>query len=161
LINIFVKVVRFYRWLKATDNLFHLQRGVNCIVGDGVNIYPCKYIRLANDVSINRNCTISTSTSGKSPITIGSNVMLAEGVKIVGGNHEISDINTPMMLQGEGKQGAITIGDDVWLGTNTIILTGVKIGRGVVVAAGAVVTKDLPDYVIAAGVPARIIKRRL
>jgi len=161
LINLLVNTVRFYRWLKATDNFFYLKKGVNCVVGAGVKIYPCKYISLADDVSINRNCTISTSTSGRSPVKIGSNVMLAEGVKIVGGNHEISDINTPMMLQGEGKQGAIIIGDDVWLGTNTIILTGVKIGKGVVVAAGAVVTKDLPDYVIAAGVPARIIKKRI
>lgn len=54
----------------------------------------------------------------------------------------------------------VVIGDDVWIGTRVIILPGVKIGNGVIIAAGAVVTKDIPDYAVAGGVPAKVIKYR-
>ncbi|VVS91972.1 DapH/DapD/GlmU-related protein [Desulfoluna spongiiphila] len=64
------------------------------------------------------------------------------------------------MLQGEGKQGAITIEDDVWIGAGAIILAGVTVGKGCVIGAGSVVTKDVPEYCVAAGNPARVVKQR-
>lgn len=156
----FLRVFRLIRWWLASDRFYQLKMGGDCVIGPNCHVYPCKFITLGEGVSINRNCTISTSQSGKSPITIGNHVMLAEGVKIIGGNHAFDRTDIPMILQGEGKQGEIEIGNDVWLGANVIILSGVHVGNGVVVAAGAVVTKDVADYSIVAGVPAKVIGSR-
>lgn len=65
-----------------------------------------------------------------------------------------------MCKQG-GNFKSVTIGNDVWIGMNTLILPGVHIGNGVIIGAGAVVTKDIPDYVVVGGVPAKIIKNRI
>ena len=65
-----------------------------------------------------------------------------------------------MMEQGVYSQGSIVIGDDVWLGAGAVVLDGVRIGKGCIVGAGAVVTKNLPDYAIAVGVPAKVTKMR-
>ena len=88
------------------------------------------------------------------PVSIGDCVSISYGVKIFAASH---DVNTPDF---RGQHRSISIGDYVWLGVNSIVLGGVKIGRGAVVAAGAVVTKDVPDYAIVGGVPARIIGER-
>ena len=115
---------------------------------------------MGDNVFIGRNCSITTSASGRSPLSIGNNVMLPERVQIIGGNHAFDRIDIPISQQGEGKQGAITIEDDVWIGASAIVLTGVTIGKGSVVAAGSVVTKDVEPYSIVAGNPARFIKSR-
>jgi acetyltransferase-like isoleucine patch superfamily enzyme len=65
-----------------------------------------------------------------------------------------------MMEQGLYSNGPVVIEDDVWLGAGAIVLDGVRIGKGCIVGAGAVVTKDLPDYAIAIGVPAKVTKMR-
>ena len=65
-----------------------------------------------------------------------------------------------MIFQGETTGKKVIIGDDVWLGRNVLVMPGVKIGKGSIVAAGAVVTKDVPEYKIVGGVPARILKDR-
>lgn len=115
---------------------------------------------MGDNVFIGRNCSVTTSSSGRSPIRIGNNVMLAERVQIIGGNHAFDRTNIPINQQGEGKQGAITIEDDVWIGASAIVLTGVKIGKGSVVAAGSVVTKSVEPYFIVGGNPAKLIKKR-
>jgi len=74
-------------------------------------------------------------------------------------NHNFSDISRPMQEQG-GTTKPVVIGDDVLIGTRAIILPGVKIGSGTIIGAGAVVTKDVPDYAIVGGCPAKILKYR-
>ena len=75
-------------------------------------------------------------------------------------NHETSDVNTPMCKQGTRKEQPVYIGNDVWIGSRVTILPGVKIGNGVVIGACSVVTKDVPDYAVIGGNPAKIIKMR-
>lgn len=76
------------------------------------------------------------------------------------GDHEMSRRDIPMRLQGDSVSKPVVIGDDVWIGARSIILKGVHIGKGAVIAAGAVVTKDVPEYAIVGGVPAKVIKYR-
>ena len=91
-------------------------------------------------------------------IQIGSRVMLGPRVTVWGREHE-TDKRFPMMSQDKVSK-KIVIGDDVWIGAHAVILKGVSIGNGAVVAAGAVVTKDVPEYAFVAGVPAVVIKYR-
>ncbi|KTD06821.1 acyltransferase [Legionella jamestowniensis] len=104
------------------------------------------------------------SASEQNPIKISSFVMFGPNVTILCGDHEIRQIGIPMFLAQksgyEKKSGAVTINRDVWIGANAVILKGVSIGEGAVVAAGSVVTKSVPPYTIVAGVPAKIVKSR-
>jgi len=114
------------------------------------------YIHLGKSVTINANCFI-TSCYG---IEIGNNVSIAENVSIRDYNHVYE--NTTIPHQQQGFLGApISIGDDTWIGRGVMITAGVNIGKGCVIGANAVVTKDVPDYSIAVGIPARIIKSRI
>lgn len=94
-------------------------------------------------------------------IVIGKYVMIAPNVFIVDRNHIFSDTNTPMCFQGETKPLQTIIEDDVWIGYNAIILPGVIIGTGAIIAAGSVVTKNVEPYSIVGGNPARQIKLRV
>lgn len=94
-------------------------------------------------------------------IKIGSHVMMAPGVTVINTNHEFSRTDIPMCFQGDAVKAPVEIGDDVWLGTNAIILPGVTISRGTIVGAGSVVTKDFPEYSVIGGNPARLIRSRL
>lgn len=100
-------------------------------------------------------------------LQIGSWCSIADGVKFIcGGNHFLDTVTTyPFTKKYKGvneawSKGPIIINDDVWLGTDALILSGVEIGQGAVIAAGAVVTQNIPPYAIAAGVPAKVIKYR-
>lgn len=86
--------------------------------------------------------------------------MMGPDVMIFHGDHEMSRRDIPMRLQGDSVSKPVVIGDDVWIGARSIILKGVHIGKGAVIAAGAVVTKDVPEYAIVGGVPAKVIKYR-
>ena len=107
---------------------------------------------IGDHTRIGLHCTII------GPVTIGSHVNLAQGITVTALNHNFEDTAKRIDEQGITTKEVI-IGDDVWIGTNAVILPGVTIGRHSVVAAGAVVTKDVPDYCIVGGVPASIIKR--
>jgi len=92
-------------------------------------------------------------------IKIGSNVMIADAVCIRDSDHVHSDLSRPMNSQGIVSS-PVVIEDDVWIGRAAVILKGVRVGRGSIIAAGAVVTKDVEAYSIVGGVPARVIGRR-
>ena len=92
--------------------------------------------------------------------TIGSHVMMGPNVTIVTRNHKHDDLNQPMMFQGFEEEQPVVIGNDVWIGERVMIMPGVHIGNGCILAAGAVVTRDVPDYAVVGGVPAKIIKMR-
>jgi acetyltransferase-like isoleucine patch superfamily enzyme len=101
----------------------------------------------------------------RSKIIIGNHVMFGPEVVIQGGNHRVDVVGRFMDTITEAEKRPeddrdVIIGDDVWIGARAIVLHGVTIGRGAVVAAGAVVTKGVPPYAIVGGVPARIIKYR-
>ncbi len=92
-------------------------------------------------------------------IQIGNHVLIGQSVNLHAENHNFSDPELRVDQQGVTYQGII-IEDDVWIGSKATILDGVRIGKGAVIAAGAVVTKSIPDYAIAMGVPARIVGSR-
>jgi len=109
------------------------------------------------DVIIGDHTRIGLHCTVIGPVTIGSHVNLAQGITVTALNHNFEDAGLRIDEQGVSTK-AVTIGDDVWIGTNAVILPGVTIGRHVVVAAGAVVTKDVPDHSLVAGVPAKVVK---
>ncbi len=92
--------------------------------------------------------------------TIGDHVMMGPGVVVITKNHSFDRTDIPMMFQGFEEERPVVIGNDVWIGERVIILPGVHVGDGAILAAGAVVTKDVPPYAIVAGVPAKTIKMR-
>lgn len=92
-------------------------------------------------------------------VEIGDDTIFGPGVSIHAENHNFKDLDKPIRLQGATRKG-IKIGKNCWIGSKVIILDGVNIGNNVIIGAGAVVTKDIPDYAIAVGTPARIIKIR-
>ncbi len=91
---------------------------------------------------------------------IGRYVMMGTDVTIITRNHRFDRTDIPMMEQGFEEERPVYIGNDVWIGDRALILPGVHIGDGSIIAAGAVVTKDVPPYSIVAGVPARKIRDR-
>lgn len=93
-------------------------------------------------------------------VRIGRYSMLAYNVSIIGGDHNFTFPGVPMIYSNRDFSKVTRIGDDVWIGANSIILTGVKIGDGSIIAAGSVVTKDVEEYSVYGGVPAKEIKKR-
>lgn len=113
-------------------------------------------INIGEDVSIGPNCFIR---AGLGNIQMGSFITIGSHTSIITGNPSHKRLDIPMKHQvGSGK--GITIGDDVWIGVGVRIVDGVNIGNGSVIGAGAVVVKDVPDFAIVAGVPAKIIGSR-
>ena len=112
-------------------------------------------VEIGEDCSVNAFCNLQ----GNGGIKIGNMVRIASHVVIIAGNHGFDNLNIPIMSQPETTEG-IVICDDVWIGANASILDGVTISTGTVIAAGAVVTKDVAPFHIVAGVPARTIKIR-
>jgi acetyltransferase-like isoleucine patch superfamily enzyme len=96
---------------------------------------------------------------GQGGVDIGEDVMIASGCRIVPTNHGIDDPSLPISRQPSSSKG-IKIGNGTWVGTNVVILDGVSIGIGAVIGAGSVVTRNVPDYAIVAGVPAKILRFR-
>ncbi len=129
-------------------------------VGPGVIVKHNAYIgngeglRIGSNSQIGQNCRI-----GKD-VTIGDDVVMGPDVVIMTASHAFDDLDTPIRLQGADMSRPIRIGNDVWIGTRVIILPGVNIGNKSVIGAGSVVTKDIPEGVVAAGVPARVVRRR-
>ena len=118
----------------------------------------CCINNAVGDITIGDHTRIGIHCTVIGPVCIGNNVNLAQGITVTALNHNFEDCNKRIDEQGISTK-PVVIGDDVWIGANAVILPGVTIGRHVVVAAGAVVTKDVPDFSIVAGVPAKVIKQ--
>ena len=114
-----------------------------------------KNMKLGDWVFINRNTTFSTPHG----MTIGNYVMIGSNCLFASVHHNFDDWTKPMIFQ-KPEIRPIVIEDDVWIGANVTVLGGVTIKRGAIVAAGAVVTKDVESYTIVGGVPAKMIKPR-
>ncbi len=110
------------------------------------------------DVMIGDHTRIGLHNTIIGPVEIGSHVNLAQGITVTALNHNFGDTEKRIDEQGVSTN-PVTIEDDVWIGANAVILPGVTIGNHCVVAAGAVVTKDVPPHSLVAGVPAKVIKQ--
>jgi acetyltransferase-like isoleucine patch superfamily enzyme len=146
--------------LVVLDAKGETNRGIT--VGNGVflgrgTILSCKDgdITLGDHVNIGFNSEIFSGSS----VTVGANGLFAAYTYLVGGGHEFDRAGVPVVDQARLSKG-IAVGENVWLGAGTIVMDGIRIGRDVVAGAGAVVTEDLPDGVVAVGVPARVVRRR-
>ena len=117
----------------------------------------CCINNAVGDVTIGDYTRIGIHCTVIGPVCIGSHVNLAQGITVTALNHNFGDAARRIDEQGVSTK-PVVIGDDVWIGANAVILPGVTIGSHCVIAAGAVVTKDVPDYTLAGGVPAKIIK---
>lgn len=110
------------------------------------------------DVIIGDHTRIGLHNTIIGPVTIGSHVNLAQGITITALNHNFDLPERRIDEQGVSTT-PVTLEDDIWVGANAVVLPGVRIGNHSVVAAGAVVTKDVPPHSLVAGVPAKIIKQ--
>lgn len=117
----------------------------------------CCINNAVGDVIIGNHTRVGIHNTIIGPVKIGNHVNLAQGITVTALNHNFSDPNKRIDEQGISTT-PVTIGDDIWIGANAVILPGVTIGNHSVIAAGAVVTKDVPPHSVAAGVPAKIIK---
>lgn len=112
-------------------------------------------IKLGDEVAINIGAILGASEMGE--IVLGNNVLVGFNVVMRTSNHSCIKRDTPIKKQGH-KTGKITIEDDVWIGSNAVILPNVTIGKGAIIGAGAIVNKSIPSYALAGGVPAKVLK---
>jgi len=116
--------------------------------GPNIFIQERSFVGASVEFNIRKSCTI------------GRDCLIASGCKFIDHDHGFVSRDVPMNVQPDGVEEAIVLEEDVWLGVGVVVLKGVKIGRGAIVAAGAVVTKSIPSYEIWAGIPARKVAER-
>ncbi len=147
-------LVRIYTAMQTTFFYRFRSRGKNLRLGRNLFVYPHK-------VSVGDNVYIGQNSYLDGDISIGNNVMLASYVSIVGGDHRYDVPGVPIRDTGREHWKPTHIEEDVWIGHGTIIMNGVSIGKGSVVGAGSIVTKDIPANSIAFGSPAKVVRHRL
>lgn len=144
--------IRKFRYILAR-NMFR-----RC--GKGVKLEDHVYFGDGNNKEIGNHSIIGSHVELYGTIKIGNCVMIAPHTIIITRNHNSSNLEVPMIFQGYTKEEKVVIEDDVWIGTRSIILKGIRIGKGSIIGAGSVVTKDVKPYSIVGGVPAKLIRMR-
>lgn len=153
---------QIYQYAILNFKSYHSRHSPSITIGCNSRVLPfSKIIPQEGYVKVGDNCTIQYGCLlyGVGGLEIGDNTRIAAHTVISPMNHVYTDPSIPIWKQGETAIG-IKIGSDVWIGSGAKVLDGVTIGDGSVVGAGSVVTKSIPPFSIAAGVPARVIKKR-
>jgi chloramphenicol O-acetyltransferase type B len=158
----YIKLLRNLFLVKVVWRKYSIGKNFHC--GIRVRLWAKKTLIIGDDFYIGRDSFIETDC------IIGNQVIIANGVAIVGKyDHHFQEIGIPIRFASQirestyawkGKDLITTIGNDVWIGYGTIIMSGIKIGNGCIIAAGSIVTKDLEPYWIYTGSPARKLKKR-
>jgi len=163
------------RWTRIFIYPFLIKRGKGSIIKRKarLDIFPGKkfsigYRTIIEDYSIINNgmgdviigdrCAITSRVKLVGPVTLGNLVTIGSGAQITGLTHNFEDVTKPIKDQGVMPNATIVEGD-VWIGGNSVIIQGLRIGTHCVIASGSVVTRDVPSYSVVAGNPARIIKQ--
>ncbi len=136
--------------------------GLGITIGENSRVYRFSCLKAqSGSIVLGKNCTLQPGCflGGAGGIEIGDNVRIAPGVKMFSYDHNFSNREIPIYEQGI-VLGKIIVENNVWIGSDAILTKGVKIGEGSVVAAGSVITRDVPRYTIVAGTPARVIRNR-
>lgn len=127
-------------------------------IGKNVNIE--KGAVFADDLVIGNNSGLGVNARVSPRVTIGDNVIIGDEFRVITRNHVFGRTDIPIIAQGCHEREPVVINDDVWVGTRVTILPGVTIGKGAILGAGSVVTKDVAPYTIVGGNPARVIRSR-
>lgn len=138
---------------------YTLAKGYVSYCGKNVNLQ--KGAVFSRKLSIGDNSSLGIRSVLQGSVIIGNNVMMGPEVYIYTQNHNHQRTDIPMIEQGYEIEKPVIIKNDVWIGSRVTILPGVTVGNGSIIGASAVVTKDVPDYTVVAGNPARIIKNRV
>ena len=128
-------------------------------LGVGVNIE--RFAKFTPELSIRDHSGIGINACINGPVTIGKDVMMGQDVIIYTTRHNDDRVDVPMRNQGMKEVSPVSIEDDVWIGGRVIVLHGVTIGRGSIIGAGSVVSKSIPEYSVAVGAPARVVRNRM
>lgn len=162
-------------WVRNLLMPFMYSKGHGAIIRRTVrlDVFPFNSFRVGRGVLIEDFSTINNGVGGVQigektivgisnviigPVEIGNHVMLAQNVVVSALNHGYEDISIPPSEQ-KVQVRPVVISDNVWVGANAVITPGVTIGKHVVIGAGSVVTHDIPDYSVAVGIPARVVKK--
>jgi len=162
-------------WIKYVVNPFYHKKGKGAIIRSRtrLDVVPWNRFELGTNsiiedfsainngvgsVIIGNRTKIGLSNTIIGPVTIGNDIRLAQNITLSGLNHNYDDINIPIHEQGVSTA-PICIEDHTWIGANVVVVAGVTIGKHAIIAAGSIVTKDVPPYSVAVGNPARIIKQ--
>lgn len=163
------------RWWIRLFQFVYLKRGKGSVIYRSVrkDLPPFNLFRLGKysviedfsclnnsvgDIIIGDYCRIGLSNTVIGPVTIGNRVNISQNVVLIGLDHNYQDVHKGIIEQGVTTS-PITIGDDTIIGANTIVLSGITIGKHCFIGAGCLVNKDIPDYTVAVGNPVRIIKQ--
>ena len=159
-----IAVLRRFRTFLKVAGKAYIKHKAGLHIGEGTRLWAPHHLIIGQNVYVGKQVCIEANC------TIGDNVLIANRVGIVGRNdHDFNEIGVPVRFSswiGSQKNPSpylneeVHIEDDVWIGYGCILLTGVVIGKGSIVAAGSVVTKSMPPYSIVAGVPGRVIRKR-
>lgn len=151
----FQPIGKFAQWCRATacKRIFRVC-GQRVNIEKGTNFYTGWEIEIGDDSSLGINAMLPYD------LKVGKDVMMGPEVIMVGEQHRFARRDVPMRLQGYDRYPPIRIEDDVWIGARAIVMPGVTIGKGAIIGAGAVVTKDVPAFAICGGNPARLIRFR-
>ena len=128
--------------------------------GKNVNVERGALINNGRDITIGDNSGIGLDAFISGPLVVGSNVIMGPGCTFLSINRDVSRTDIPMIEQGFLPPQPAVIEDDVWIGANVTVLPGRRIGTGSIVAAGSVVSSDVPPGAVVAGNPCRVIKTR-
>lgn len=162
-------------WVRIFLNPFKHKRGKHSHICHSVrrDLFPFRMFTIGNnstvedfatlnngvgDIAIGNNTRIGIGSVIIGPVTVGNDVRFAQNVVCSGLNHGYQDVSMPIWRQ-PVSTAQITIGDESWIGSNSVIVAGVVIGKHCVVAAGSIVTRSVPDYCVVGGNPAQILKR--
>jgi len=166
-----IKLILYYTILYRLPNsrflnvcskirVLYLSKVMNILEYDkGGKIEERVYVSDCSNLKIGKNCRINENVFIQGAF-IGNNVLIAPNCSLLSVSHIHKDKDIPIVFQGETDPNPPIIKDNVWLGRNVIVLPGVTIGEGAIVAAGSIVNKDVESFSIYGGVPAKLIKKR-
>ncbi|HEY6976492.1 MAG TPA: acyltransferase [Chitinophagaceae bacterium] len=158
-ISFFIFALPRHKLFNPIKRLYLISQGAK--IGKGITFYPGIKINPAKNISIGNLVDLAWGVliTTKGGVEIGERTLIGYNTMILSSNHVIPLVSEKIFHAGHVAK-KVTIQNDVWIGAGCIILPGITIGEGAVVAAGSVVTKDIPSFTIAGGVPAKIIKQR-
>lgn len=147
-------------WINQVSHMLRAWCGRMMFAECGAHIGIGRGARISSKITLGERSGIGENCCLYGEVHIGDHVLMASEVVIFTQNHNYNSRELLILEQGTSEEKPVYIGNDVWIGRRAMIMPGVHIGDGAVIAAGGVVTRDVPAYSVVGGVPARVIKYR-